>query len=397
MAAVRPLAVAMVRLDDACGRVLAADAFADLPQPDFDRAMMDGIAVVAADCASLGSVLEVVGEAPAGTHWSGTLRPGQAVRIMTGAPVPAGADAVVPVERIEPATAGAATVGGRWRVNEVVRAEQHIARRGSEVAVGARVGARGERLGGTRIGALAAFGHARVEVYRRPVVAILPTGDELVDVHHKPAPGQVRDSNRHALTALVRQAGGVAQQQAVAGDSPGALRAAMERGLAEADVVVLSGGVSMGDYDLVGSTLADLGARVLFHRVAIRPGKPLLVATVGDRLVFGLPGNPVSSYVCAALFLRPALAALQGARCRDWQVIAIPCAQEMPAVGPRESWFTGRLGAGPEGLHVHPVSGRGSADMVSFAVGDHLIRRPAHAPVLAAGGLVDVLFWPEQI
>ena len=385
LAAVETLPGETVALGDALGRVLAQDARADLDQPAFDRGVMDGVAVRAADCATPGTVLREIGEARAGTPFVGAVQPQTCIRILTGAVVPAGVDAVVPQERIE------AAGPGLWRILDAIRPERHIARRGSEVAIGDVVVAAGEQLGAARLGVLAAFGHAQVPVRRRPVVAVLPTGDELVPVTAVPGPGQIRDSNLYTISGLVQAAGGSVVQCRVAGDDRAALGQAIEAAWQQADVIVLSGGVSVGAYDFVAPALHDVGATCHVHRIRIKPGKPFLFATRGKQLAFGLPGNPVSAYVCAVLFLQPALAALQGARRVDWQTVPLPSLAALPPVGPRTEIAPARLRTTAQGVAVEILPQRGSADLAHFAQADFLVVRPAAGPALAAGDPLDVL------
>ncbi len=389
--AITPIAdVDFVALADAAGRVLAAHAYADVDQPAFDRSMMDGVAVRSADCAAAGAIIHVVGQAPAGAPWHGVVGQGQGVRVMTGGIVPPGANAVVPVERIA-AVDDADTV----RIEEVVIAEQHIARTGSEVRRGAIVVRAGSRLDGERLGVLAAFGVARPSVARRPRVGILPTGDEIVPAESIPGPGQVRDSNRWSLAALASSWGAEVVHEAVAADRKEAIGDAIGRIVDLVDVIVLSGGVSMGDYDHVASALARRGATTVFHRVKLRPGKPVLCARLGDTLVLGLPGNPVSSVVAAHLFLRPAIAALAGVSAPRWCRLSVDLVGDLPANGMRDAMLAARWCQGPHGLAVTPLQTAGSADLAAFAHGQVMIAQNAKAPAQSTGDRVDVLVWVE--
>jgi molybdopterin molybdotransferase len=398
LAQVQALPAEIVALDDAWDRVLAEAAFADQDQPAFDRSAMDGVAVRADDVREPGTLVLLVGEAAAGTPFAGELVAGTCVRIMTGAVLPAGATAVVPIERIE-----TAEVEGKpaFRLLDLVRPEQHVSRRGSEVRAGDIVVTSGSRLTGARVGVLATFGHAHVAVTRRPVVAMLPTGNEIVPVDHAPLPGQVRDANRHALTGLLRAAGAHVLQRPVAADRREALAQDIESAWEVADVVVLSGGVSAGDYDFVAPALQDVGATCHVHQIRIKPGKPFLFATrqrpgrAGVQLAFGLPGNPISSYVCCALFVLPALAALQGELTPAWQHVQVPTRTRLPAVGPRTELLPARLVQDGGRTQVEVLSVRGSADLAHFAVATWLVVRQAGATEAEAGSLVDLLVWPR--
>jgi molybdopterin molybdotransferase len=402
LAEVRPLGVEIVAVAEAHGRVLARDALADLDQPAFDRVMMDGIAVRSQDCAAPGAELVQVGEAPAGRPFAGTVGAGQCARAMTGAVRPDGADAVVIVERIEAAGIESPsddhTARPRWRVLDSVNPGQHIALRGCEVACGAVVVPAGRRLGPGDVGVLASFGQAQVAVYRRPKVAVLPTGDEVVPVEAVPQPGQVRDANRHALTGVLVAAGCEVVQLPVARDDASALQAALRDAVRGCDAVVLSGGVSAGDYDLVPPALQELGATTHVRQIRIKPGKPFLFATLPDpdggapKLVFGLPGNPVSSLVCCTLLAMPALLRLQGIGEVGWRELTLPAGAPVSPGGTRFEVLPARIE--PEGTVVAlPV--RGSADLAHFAQGDAWLLRPENAPAAAIGDPVRVLWWPR--
>jgi molybdenum cofactor synthesis domain-containing protein len=301
--ALRPLSPVSLAIDDALGLVLAEDITASENIPPFRASAMDGYAVIASDPAPERRVL---GEQDAGQSLPFVVQPGTAVRIMTGAPLPAGADAVIPVEQTCE-TSGVVTLQAPVKPGASVRPA------GQDVAHGDLVLQRGTPLGAAEIGLLAAVGHPQVLAHPRPRVAIMATGDELVPVDQTPGPGQLRDSNSHALMAAVRAAGCEALSLGHVRDDEDALRAAFESGLARADLVLSSGGVSMGTRDLIKPLLEALGT-VHFGRVAIKPGKPLTFAQVRGLPVFGLPGFPVSSLVTFEMFIRPALRLLGGHR-----------------------------------------------------------------------------------
>ena len=391
LAQILPLAAETLPLDEVHHRVLAEAITADADVPAFDRAAMDGIALRAVD-GTAGAVLRQVGESAAGTPFAGKVAQGECVRVMTGGVVPRGADAVVPVERIERCD------GERYRLLDTARPEQNISRQGSEVRKGAVVLQPGLRLTGARMGVLATYGRDQLRVARRPVVAVLPTGNELVPVSATPALGQVRDANRHAVTGLLLAAGADVRQHPVAADTREALTAAIAQAWAEADVLVTSGGVSAGDYDWVPAVFDSLGATAHFHKIAIKPGKPLFFATRehGGRrqYAFGLPGNPVSSYVCCALFVLPALAALQGAPA-SWQLFTVPTLHPLPATGPRAEILPAALVqvAGETRADVGALGS--SADLTRFCSAQWLALRPALAPQVRAGEAVALFAWPR--
>lgn len=308
-----------VPLAAALGRRLFTDLRAEGPWPQTDRSAMDGYAVVAGGGLEPPTRLPVVGRALAGHPFARALAPGEAIAIMTGAVVPPGADAVVPVEE----TAAETGPGGHHVVVRApVRPGQHIRPRGSEVAAGQLLIARGTRVRAAEIGALAVLGRSEVEVFVRPDVAVLATGDEVVDIGTEPLPHQVRNSNAHALAAQIDEAGGRVVDLGIARDEESDLRQRLERGLREARILLTIGGVSKGSHDLVHGTLQALGVAPVFHGIQLKPGKPTFFGVRGTgaerRYVFGLPGNPASCFTVFDLLARPLLAALAGAAEVEW-------------------------------------------------------------------------------
>ena len=300
----RDLKAEAAPLGQALNRVLAENVEADRDYPPFNRSTRDGYAVRSADVGTAPAALDCVGEVRAGESFAGQVAPKQCVRIMTGAPLPPGADAVVMFEQAHESDA-------RVSVQRPVEPWENVVRQGSEAAAGNVVVHEGRRLGAAELGLLASVGRKDVNVFRQPSVAILPTGDEVVPVDRRPEWFQVRNSNAVTLEAQVTQAGGAPRRLGVAPDDKAALRRMIEEGL-EADLLLLSGGISAGKYDFVEEVLKELGAEFYFHGVAIRPGKPLAFGYVRGKFFFGLPGNPVSTYVTFELFVRPALGMLQG-------------------------------------------------------------------------------------
>ena len=305
-----------VPLELAHGRFLAEPIRTTTPWPATDRAAMDGFAL-SAGAAGLpaGTTLPVVGESLAGRPYGVTLPRNATIRIMTGAVVPAGADAVVPVEQ----TSG--FEGNAMTLQAAVRPGQHVRKMGSEMQAGQQVLAAGTRLWASEIGALAVLGHAQVPVRTPLRVAIVATGDEVVAVDREPLPHQVRESNSWALAAQVVECGATPLRLGIAPDEPAALRSMLQRGLQQADVLVTIGGISKGTHDLVFGTLAELGVRTEFHGIDLKPGKPTFFGTrttgPGARFVFGLPGNPASSFTVFDLLVRPMLLALAGAEVNE--------------------------------------------------------------------------------
>lgn len=321
LAAVAPLPSETVELEAAAGRILAAPVVATRPLPGFDNSAMDGYAVRAAE---LPATLPVVAVVAAGAAPGDAPPAGSAVRIFTGAPMPPGTDAVVLQEE--------AQRDGDLVTLPATAPGTHVRLAGEDLALGEQAVARGVRLGPGELGLCAALGAARLEVARRPRVAILATGDELVPVTQVPGPGQLVDSSRYALAAAVREAGGEVHALGIVPDEPEASRRAIAAALGY-DVLLTTGGVSVGDRDFVKEAFTAAGVELELWKVAMKPGKPLAFGRAAHTLVFGLPGNPVSSMVSFELFVRPALLALQGAlRCVRAQVpVVLPAGYRKPA------------------------------------------------------------------
>jgi molybdopterin molybdotransferase len=373
-----------VPLEDALARVLASDVPADRDLPPFDRAAMDGYALRAADVAQAPVALEVVGEVRAGEWPRLGVGAGQAARIMTGAPVPAGATAVQQVEKTR------ALDEFRVTILAPVAAGQNVAPRASEVEAGEIVLRSGRLIDPAAVAVLASAGVARVAVGRRPRVAVLVTGDEVVDVAAAPGPSQIRNSNGPALLAQARLAGATVETLGIAPDRQDAIVAAIRRGL-EADVLLVSGGVSAGDYDLVEPALAELGATLLFTKVAVKPGAPLVFGRCGGTLVFGLPGNPVSAQVSFDLFVRPALLKLQGARVLARPRVGAELAGGVRNRSGRTAHLPARLRFEGGRLVARPLRSAGSGDLVAHARANALVVLAAEREEAAAGETAEAL------
>jgi molybdopterin molybdotransferase len=305
LAAIRPLETEAAGLFEAGGRILAESVLARVSLPRFDNSSMDGYAVRAADAVA-GAVLQVSGEQPAGPDQGLKVDAGTAVRVYTGAPIPAGANAVVMQEDCD-------RRGDQVTMRESAAPGEFIRLRGGDLCEGQKIADVGARLNGPLLGALASQGIDRIQVFRRPKVAILATGSELRTPGEPLGPGEIYETNRVMLQELVRNAGGIPRLfDPVPDQDEEHLRAFREA--ASDDVIVIAGGVSVGERDLVKSTLKKLGCDIELWRVAVRPGKPFLFGRLNERWVFGLPGNPVSAFVTFLLFVRPALLAMQGWR-----------------------------------------------------------------------------------
>ena len=377
------LGVEHVTLAEALGRVLASPIVADRDQPPFDASAMDGWAVRRADLVP-GATFLAAGESAAGHAYCAALEPGQAVRIFTGAPVPPGADLVVIQEN---ATRDGDTV--RFTIDREPP-PRNIRPAGGDFRSGDALLADGERLDAWRLCLAAAAGRAGLSVARRPRVAILATGDELVPPGQAPAADQIFESGSFALAALVQAWGGEAMRIKAQADDVAAIAQAVAQ--VEADLIVTVGGASVGDHDLVKPALATLGLVLRVETIAVRPGKPTWFGLLGDgRRVLGLPGNPASALVCAELFLRPLLAALTGADpslATSAGVLAVP----VPANGPREHWMRAARAIDAEGrMTVTPFPDQDSSLIGVFSRADCLVMRPAGAPAVEKGEVVSVL------
>jgi molybdopterin molybdotransferase len=386
--AAAPLPPTIVPLHEALGLTLAERVVADRDVPPTDRSAMDGFAVRAADCSEAGRPLRVLGEVRAGQDAASiVVEAGEAVRIFTGSVIPQGADAVVMVEHADEDRAG-----GIVTVKERVEPGQHVRGRGEDLRAGDPVREPGAILRPAEIAALAAVGRTRVSVVRPPRAAVLSTGDEIVEVSRVPAPHQVRNSNAAMLLAQFHAMRIDARDLGIAGDERGALDAAIAEGL-NADLLVLSGGVSVGDYDLVESALIRAGCERLFHNVAMRPGKPVVAARRGGGLVLGLPGNPLSAFTCFQVFVKPALRKLMG--------------HPQPTASPLRAALLSPLRRKPGRLTYHlaqwsvvdgrsavvPVRSASSGDVLSLVNGNAFIVAPGASDALPAGAEVDVLPW----
>ena len=385
------LAVEQVELRDALGRVLAQDVVADSDLPPFNRSQMDGYAVRAADTLPAPVRLRIAGESAAGRGWHEQLEEGHAVRIMTGAPVPDGADSVQQVELTHELKDGTVV-----ELLESVEPGKSIVPRGSEIKEGETVLTAGTTINAAMMAVLAAFGYAKVDVFRRPRVGVLATGSELVRVDKKPGEDQIRDSNNYSIGAYAELAGAAVERLPLTGDESSLLQQQIREAAERCDVIVTSGGVSMGVYDVTKSALKELDAEIFFERVALRPGKPTVFARLPNgTLVFGLPGNPVSVSVTFNLFARVALLAMQGATEPALKHETAALARSVKGTSERESYLPAQLTINDDGqLIAFPLKWGGSSDFVAFAVATALVIVPANVQVVEAGSLVSVVRLP---
>ncbi len=372
-----------VGLLDAQGRVLAAGVVADRDQPPFDRSTRDGFACRAEDA---GGALRVMGMVRAGEVWQGDpLGAGEAVEIMTGAPVPAGADCVVMVEHVVECGDGIELQAGR-----MARRGENIVPRGAEAAKGGVILAAGVRMTATQIAAAAACGYAEVEVFQRPRVAVLATGDELVQVADAPLPHQIRNSNSYSLAAMVAAAGAEAVVLPVARDERGSLETSIREAL-ECDLVLMSGGVSMGKYDLVEEVLTGLGAEFFFTGVEIQPGRPAVFGRAMGKYFFGLPGNPVSTMVTFLLFAEPMIRGTAGESETSPRFAQATLAEPVKVKTGLRRFLPAVLESAVEGSRVKLVAWQGSGDLAATARANCFAVVPPEREALAAGEVVSVL------
>ncbi len=371
-----------VALADAVGRVLAEAVVAVRDQPPYDASAMDGWAVRDADLAD-GAPLRVQGESAAGRPFAEPLEPRAAVRVFTGAAVPAGADRVVIQEE-------ATREGEVVRLAPAPGSSAHVRPRGGDFRAGDALLPAGARVDPWRLMLAASAGRGELAVAPRPRLAILSTGEEIVPAGAPAGPHQIFESNGPALAARAAAWGARAQRLAPAGDDEAAIAAAVEG--VDCDLLVTVGGASVGDHDLVKPALARLGLEIAVESVAVRPGKPTWFGRLADgRRVLGLPGNPASALVCAELFLRPLVLTWQGAD-PAFPLAPVRLAEPLPATGPREHWMRARLETGPDGVRrAHVFPDQDSSLVAVFAAADALVRRPAGAPPMAEGALVEAL------
>jgi len=377
----------VVALADVWNRVTAADVVARLTQPPSDVSAMDGYGLRAAD-GTLGARLTVIGAAPAGHPFTGSVGPGEIVRLFTGSVVPDGADAILLQE-------DATRDGDAVTVNEAVRRGRHIRRAGQDFAHGDTVIPAGRRITARDVGLAAAANHPWLSVHRRPRIAILATGDEIAMPGEPIPPGGIVSSNAHALAALVRAAGGQPTVLPVAQDTREAV-AAVADAVAGMDLLVTTGGASVGDHDLIISGLETRGLVVDFWQIAMRPGKPLLFGWLGGKRsgvpVLGLPGNPVSAMVCAILFLLPALACLAGLPAAPPPTTTAVLGKAVAANDHRADHLRSTVTTDPAGrLIVTPFPVQDSAMLRRLALADALVLRPPRAPALPEGADVPVI------
>jgi molybdopterin molybdotransferase len=371
-----------VDLSAAGGRVLAEDVLADSDLPPFDRSMMDGFALKSEDVQNAPVKLKIVGESVAGKRWPGEIKNGEAVRIMTGAALPFGADAVQKVEETRES-------GGLIEILEPTQAGQFFVKRATEISKGAQVFAKGEMINEKMIAALASFGYARIQVSERPTISILATGSELVAVNETPEQDEIRDSNSATLQAFAEKTARIANVELIRDDLESLKSKIKEQ---SSKIVILTGGVSMGDYDFTKPALRELGAEIFFDKVCLKPGKPCVFAKLGEQLVFGLPGNPVSVITTFSLFVRLAILQMQNAGETELKRGFALVSKQIKGAKERDSYLPAALEFTEKArLIVTPLRFSGSSDFVGFARADCLIFVPK-GETMNEGNVAEIRF-----
>jgi molybdopterin molybdotransferase len=386
---IAPLKAEKIILAKACGRVLAEDIVSDTDLPPFDRSQMDGYAVRAAGTVDAAvntpMKLKIVGESAAGSGWRRELKPGQAVRIMTGAPVPKGADAVQKLELTRE--------DGRFvEIFAPAKTGEFIVRKAAEIKKGETLFRAGETLNSGMLAALASFGYAKVGVYKQPSIGILVTGSEIVAVAKTPGRDQIRDSNSTLLRAYIEQCGANVETLAPVGDDPGKLKKTIVKAIKYFDLLVISGGVSVGKYDFTKRVLQELGAEIFFEKLSLKPGKPMVFARLGKTLIFGLPGNPVSVAVTFHLFVRTAMMLMQSAADPELRVGHAVVTAKIKAARERDSMLPVRVETNEAGqLIVESLRFTGSSNFVAFARANALVFVP-QGKTLEKGDVAEIRF-----
>ncbi|MFH1228618.1 MAG: gephyrin-like molybdotransferase Glp [Planctomycetota bacterium] len=373
-----------ISINDSHGYVAAEDIFSDIDLPPFNKSAMDGYAVRSEDLQRPPVELEVIETVAAGYYPSKNIKPGKAIKIMTGAPIPEGADAVIMVENTKSS--------GNNIINCLngVRKGENIAVHGEDLKINAKVLPAGTTIRPQEVALLAAVGKSDVLVYSKPIISVLATGDELVDIKIRPVNAQIRNSNTYSLIAQLYRMGFKAHSLGIAKDNKSKLESKIARGL-KSDIFILSGGVSVGDYDFVEEILKKSGCEIIFSKVAIKPGKPFLFGRTSGCLVFGLPGNPVSTFVITEIFIREALAGITGNLALRNQVVKARLNTVWSKISERQQYITALLKMTETGGVVEPVTGHGSADLVSLSKANAFLIVPPDTTEIVSGSMVDVI------
>jgi molybdopterin molybdotransferase len=381
--------VEKVSFRSALGRILAEDLKATADIPPFYRAAVDGYAVLASDVQKAPAELRTIGESRAGGGIPGELKAGEAMAIMTGAPVPEGCDSIQMIEQCQ-----VSADKKRVTILKPVKARENIAPRGSEAKAGEIVLPAGHRIGPAEIAVMATFGYTEAKVYAKPRVAIFATGDELVEFDQTPEIGNIRNSNAHCLSSQLRYMDLEADYLGIVRDDREELRRKMLMGL-ERDVLIITGGVSMGEYDFVRNVFQDLELEILFSKVAIKPGKPTVFARKGDKLVFGLPGNPISALVTFECFVRPTLGRMCGMIKPELPRMKGELLADMRQTPGRMAFMPAWAFWQEDGWKVEPLHWRSSADIIGFTRANATFVFPKDRDLLSRGETVEIMLLPD--
>lgn len=365
-----------IHFSDSAGRVLASDVLSDMDMPPFDKAAMDGFAIRESE---INHDLEIIETIAAGQTPQKEVGPGTAARIMTGAPVPKGADFVIQVELSETTCNNRVAFNGHPKNNIIYQ--------GSDVKTGDVVLSKGQLLDARHIAVLASVGCTRIDVYKKPLVGIISTGDEIVEPNQKPTPSQIRNSNGHQLIAQVSACGAEPRYYGIVKDDYQLTRDAIEKGINECDVLLLTGGVSMGDFDFVPKIMSDLGIDILFNKVAVQPGKPTTFGVKGNKVVFGLPGNPVSSFIQFDILVKPFIYKTMNAGCFEQNIKLSLASDYSRKKADRSAYIPVTLDSQSR---VVPADYHGSAHIFALPQSHGLAIIPKGILQLKAGDLVDV-------
>lgn len=382
---IKPLPVKTIPFEKALGFCLAEDMHSDIDMPPFDRSAMDGYAVIAEDTLNAPIELTVIEDIAAGHMPTKKISCGQASKIMTGAAVPEGADAVVKFEETEDLS-----VNHRVKILRSIDRGRNISTRGEDMRIGQRVLGKGMTIRAQEIGILATIGKSRVEVYSAPAVGIISTGDELVDAGLKPSIAQIRNSNGYSLAAQARRLHAEVELLGIVKDTKEEISSMIQRGFRK-DILILSGGVSMGEYDLVGDVMKDLNTQIYFEKVALRPGKPVIFGKKDTTFIFALPGNPVASFVTFELFIYPAIQKMMGFTDIHRKHLKASLETEIVVRRKRREYRPALLRMHDNAWVVSPVEWHGSADLLATTRANCLLIVREDAEKLAKGQLVDVI------
>ena len=376
----------IVGIEKAVNRVLAENVVADMDLPPFDRSQMDGFAVRSSDLKNIPETLKIIGESVAGKGFDGQMKAGETVRIMTGARLPDGADAVQKVELT-------GEKDGSVMIAEKTKIGQNVNLYASEIKNGAQIFAVGEMITEPMIAALASFGYARLKVFKRPKIAVISTGSEIVEIAERPARDQIRNSNSMMLKIFADRYAD-AEILPLVKDDVKSLAAAMENALANYDVLITTGGVSVGDYDFTKPVLRDLGAELYFEKISLKPGKPTVFGKRKNCLIFGLPGNPVSSAVTFLLFVRTAIMLMQSANSSELPRSSAIVVSRLKAAKERDSVLPASVAANEKGeLLIESLRFNGSSNFIAFAKANALVFVP-QGKNLEAGAVAEVMLLP---